>query len=475
MDTPRVAKRTRGLTAFLNDISNSAPPNKRPRRCSQKATTQITEQVKPKASRGVHAATHSPPQPLETCTEEEYNVSLKYLVKKRSDVLEQGLKCMQNYTERNTTLAVQKSYSLQMFAGLVLNSVRILKACDLVAACTPFAAHTVRKWAADMFVCYFSALSSVEDVTDERLELELQSDRGRHSKNVSLMTDENFRKDAREYVLNNSNLRGKPNLTLQQFVVWVKEQRGVEICIATASLWMHDLGFTYKQFSKGVYFDGHEREDVVKQRDLYLEKLTSCSHRMWISHSPAPNPCCRPVIRVYHDESTFYANADQTFHWTDGSKQTLKQKSLGQAIMVSDFVEEVGGFLQYREEKACLLLEHQTDGYFTNDMLIDQVRRAIPIFEKKYPVAQGLFIFDHAPSHMKRPDDALNAERMNVKDGGKQPFMMDTTWQGHVQRTVTDAGVQKGMKTVLEERGVRTQRMNADKLRELLRQYEVQL
>ena len=79
-----------------------------------------------------------------------------------------------------------------MFAGLVLNSVRILEACDLVAACTPFAAHSVQKWAADMFVCYFSALSSVEDVTDERLKLELQSDRGRHSKNVSLMTDENF-------------------------------------------------------------------------------------------------------------------------------------------------------------------------------------------------------------------------------------------------------------------------------------------
>ena len=60
------------------------------------------------------------------------------------------------------------------------------------------------------------------------------------------------------------------------------------------------------------------------------------------------------------------------------------------------------------------MLEHQTDGYFTNDMLIDQVRRAIPIFEKKYPVAQGAFIFDHAPSHVKRPDDALNAERMNA-------------------------------------------------------------
>ena len=417
---------------------------------------QITEQVKPKASRGVHAATHSPPQPLETCTEEEYSVSLKYLVKKRSDVLEQGLKCMQNYTERNTTLAVQKSYSLQMFAGLVLNSVGILKACDLVAACTPFAARTVRKWAADMFVCYFSALSSVEDVTDERLELELQSDRGRHSKNVSLMMDENFRKDAREYVLNNSNLRGKPNLTLQQFVLWVKEQRGVEICIATASLWMHDLGFTYKQFSKGVYFDGHEREDVVKQRDLYLEKLTL--HAATECGFPIPLPQIHAVA-----QSLGYTMMSPRFMQTQTKRSTglmaqnkhsNRSLDLGQALMVSDFVEEVGGFLQYREEKARLLLEHQTDGYFANNMLIDQVRRAIPIFEKKYPVAQGLFIFDHAPSHMKRPDDALNAERMNVKDGGKQPFMMDTTWQGHVQRMVTDAGVQKGMKTVLEERGV---------------------
>ena len=105
MDTPHVAKRMHGLTAFLADISNSALPNKRPRRCSQKAITQITEQVKPKASRGVHATTHSQ---LQTCTEEEHSVSLKYLVNKRSDFLEQGLKHMQNYTERNTTLAVQK-------------------------------------------------------------------------------------------------------------------------------------------------------------------------------------------------------------------------------------------------------------------------------------------------------------------------------------------------------------------------------
>ncbi len=47
-----------------------------------------------------------------------------------------------------------------------------------------------------------------------------------------------------------------------------------------------------------------------------------------------------------------------------------------------------------------------------------QTHKAISVFEKKYPQCQGLFFFDHAPSHMKRPDDALNADRMNVRMEG---------------------------------------------------------
>ena len=43
--------------------------------------------------------------------------------------------------------------------------------------------------------------------------------------------------------------------------------------------------------------------------------------------------------------------------------------------MVSDFVEEVGGLLEFEGEKACLLLDHQTQGYFNNEMLIAQVSK----------------------------------------------------------------------------------------------------
>lgn len=111
--------------------------------------------------------------------------------------------------------------------------------------------------------------------------------------------------------------------------------------------------------------------DMREKMLLQIGKpLKSYENRMWVFGSPCPDPTCRPVICIFHDESTFYANADQTFHW---SRQILKQKSLGQAIMVSDFVEEVGGLLEFEGEKACLLLEHQSEGYFNNDMLIAQV------------------------------------------------------------------------------------------------------
>ena len=93
-------------------------------------------------------------------------------------------------------------------------------------------------------------------------------------------------------------------------------------------------------------------------------------------------------------------------------------------------------------------------------------------FEKKYPQAQGIFIFDNAPSHMKKPEDALNVERMNVRDGGKQPFMCDTVWDRETQQMTTTEGFQKGMKTVLEERGVDAHGMNAAKMRERLHQFQ---
>ena len=123
-------------------------------------------------------------------------------------------------------------------------------------------------------------------------------------------------------------MKGQPNLTLQQFVMWVEQEEAINISISTASRWLHELGFTHKQFiTKGVYFDGHERDDVIEDRKTYLATLDAYSPRMWISHSPCPSPFCQPIIRVYHDESTYYANADQSFY-CDRWEQTDSQAKI---------------------------------------------------------------------------------------------------------------------------------------------------
>ena len=145
----------------------------------------------------------------------------------------------------------------------------------------------------------------------------------------------------------------------------------------------------------------------------------------------------------------------------------LKQKSLGQAIMVSDFIEEVDGLLKFSNLEASELLEHQKDGYFDNNKFLNQVLKAVNIFNAKYPNAQGLLIFDNATSHCKLLNDALNVSKMNVGSGGRQPAMRNTYFHGKQQMTLQN-GQPKGMRMVLEERGIRTDGINASRMREEL-------
>ena len=79
------------------------------------------------------------------------------------------------------------------------------------------------------------------------------------------------------------------------------------------------------------------------------------------------------------------------------------------------------------------------------------MRNAIKIAEFKYPSSDNdlVFLFDHSSGHCAYAEDALLAHKMNVSDGGKQPFLHDTKWDGRLQRMVTDDGKQKGMKKVL--------------------------
>ena len=75
-------------------------------------------------------------------------------------------------------------------------------------------------------------------------------------------------------------MKGQPNLTALYSALWIKKECKVEIRKATARLWLNKLGFSYQVFSKGVYFDGHERADVIEHRSKYLETLGSYNNHM---------------------------------------------------------------------------------------------------------------------------------------------------------------------------------------------------
>lgn len=51
-----------------------------------------------------------------------------------------------------------------------------------------------------------------------------------------------------------------------------KEQRKT-ISESTAIYWLKALGYQWKRYTKGVYVDGHERPDVVKTREAFVNKM----------------------------------------------------------------------------------------------------------------------------------------------------------------------------------------------------------
>lgn len=69
-------------------------------------------------------------------------------------------------------------------------------------------------------------------------------------------------------------------------------------------------------------------------------------------------------------------------------------------------------------------------------------------------------------------EDTLDVSRMNVGPGGKQPRMRDTVWAGKPQKLCFNIGLPKGMKIVLEERGINTDSLHKEDMQMILRNHD---
>ena len=81
------------------------------------------------------------------------------------------------------------------------------------------------------------------------------------------------------YVRKHTCKKGEPNLTCAMFADWVEQRYQVHICTETARCWLGKLGFSRVHCQKGVYFDGRDRDDVVADRNNFLDCMVELDRK----------------------------------------------------------------------------------------------------------------------------------------------------------------------------------------------------
>jgi hypothetical protein len=165
-------------------------------------------------------------------------------------------------------------------------------------------------------------------------------------------------------------------------------------------------------------------------------------------------------------------------------KAVPQTKGEGASLMVSDFVSADYGWLRSPDgkESAQVLFKARKarDGHYTNEDVVKQTELAMDIVSNHYPDQDHIFVFDNAPTHLKRGETAILARKMTK--GPSQTFGVEVTIideMGKIRYTAdgkpqkktiqmgpgqfsdrtpqlfyNQAGVFKGMTKILEERSL---------------------
>lgn len=316
---------------------------------------------------------------------------------------------------------------------------------------------------------------------------------GQHVKSKSVIMDEDVQNACREFMLSvPPNQRSAESLR-----EWIGNGGlddivgvGMTVSSKTCNVWLAVLGFSLKTSKgRGVYVDGHERDDVVAYRQTFVKTISQLRSRMVDFDStdeckliePTLNVDERKLILVAHDESLFYANDGRRVVWMHDEESRLIPKGEGRSIMVSEFICPCHGPMVINDpecdslqfDKSQVLMEPgvRNDGYWRGKDVVDQLlSRAIPVFEKLHPGCQALFLFDNSTNHGCFAPNSLRVNNLNMGDGLKKGtrFMRDTYYNERKQSLKTEGGEQKGIKTILMERGLWRDGMTAQTAKALL-------
>jgi hypothetical protein len=118
--------------------------------------------------------------------------------------------------------------------------------------------------------------------------------------------------------------------------------------------------------------------------------------------------------------SDFCSEETGILRYSDEVWETKKQQPEIAAAIAASSEEQV------RRAGSVLSIGVNRDGYYHSELFLEDIKNASTIVrENSGGERKAVFITDNSPIHNKKGDDSLNAKRMNVNSGGKQPFMED--------------------------------------------------
>ena len=191
---------------------------------------------------------------------------------------------------KNVSWEVQKALAIQIMTSAMTELGKgIVDAAKFAAATTDFSQEVTCRWAYAYFTVlldqYPGSLNNLDFI-----QTELSSEWGKACGNPNaILHDEHFQLSTQKYIHSNAYRKGAPNLTTDMFCKWVSNSSSVEISCETACRWIHHFGFDMSNHQKGVFFDGHDREDVVSYHKELLEQLAKLDETTITPSTPSPS------------------------------------------------------------------------------------------------------------------------------------------------------------------------------------------
>jgi hypothetical protein len=171
----------------------------------------------------------------------------------------------------------------------------------------------------------------------------------------------------------------KKYLELELFShIQMKVSKGISL--QTTHCWLNNEGFIYTAHIKGLYFDGHECEDVIEYHQNVslplMREYSKCLVFFEVGNVEEESkldlpPGVSKLVLLAHDKMTAQSNDNAKMSWVLDGEQPLKKRGVGRGLHQSDVICSTKGWLT--EASQTLGYSKNYDGYWNGELFVKQV------------------------------------------------------------------------------------------------------